>query len=148
LKFFIFVFIDPILLGHVQATLIGIETMREKELTATAISMPMTGTEHAAPGANGEMLYEYFIPPPGHRNNFRYDEPPVRVGRLRRPIQPNERANTLGPLNRQPRNDSGPIRAVVRDLYGRNVVVGVMSHPPGNPIGFDTAPLEPIDRTG
>lgn len=86
---------------------------------------------------------------PNRQNHFRYDERPLRANQINRPLHPNERANVMGPSGGRPRNDPGQMRAVTRVAAGgRNVVVGVMDHPPGNLRGFQRAPYEPVDREG
>ena len=104
-------------------------------------------------------LYEYPVKPPqtdtrlpGRRpgrqppplcRGFNFGKNPVGLKKIH-PPGANEKA-ALCDRWEKPRNDPGPIRAVV-NVDGH--VVGAMYHPEGNPRGYDRARLAPLDKQG
>jgi len=91
----------------------------------------------------GGQLYEVPVlqVDPRHRN-FDYQGRMPNAQQMARPVHRNDHRQMF---RATPRNDPGPVRAVV-DRNGR--VVGAMAHPNGNVRGFNRAYLEPMDRQG
>ncbi|KAK4032407.1 hypothetical protein C8A01DRAFT_41149 [Parachaetomium inaequale] len=96
---------------------------------------------------DGERLYEV---PVGSRD-FDYDRRTATLQQVRRADPATVHRNDRDRVVRNPPNDPGPHRAVVaaRPTGGPSRgPIGVISHPPDNPRGYDRATLEPIGRDG
>lgn len=96
---------------------------------------------HSWETRQAENLTEYVVKQPGQRP-FNYDRRAASAQQVQRPVHPNDRRRVV----QNPPNDPGPFRAVT--THDQKHVVGAMFHPVNNPIGYQRAMIEPLDRQG
>ncbi|KAK4034497.1 hypothetical protein C8A01DRAFT_18701 [Parachaetomium inaequale] len=90
-------------------------------------------------------MYEYpvktLVQPAPFASEFKFARPPATLRECEAP-DPNDKAG-IEDRWRRPRNDPGPIRAVVN---GDCRVIGAIYHPEGDTRGYERARLQPLDR--